>query len=382
MRESKLDEEFDEDKWRRSAKGQQEKDWWLNRCHTETEDRWPDHTEASYDAEKSIIEFGKCFVDNETDRPIEINYVHSLIKSWGQPLNESEEGHTVYQVVKDTDIHSSLGEDVSNQEPTVVTEHDCELCAKDKAEELNMTVTPGEKEVLGTEYKVQKKELKESKKAPDKEQQRQDIEDFVKDHVDDYIVKPYVYDHDVTGLAKELAFVTDYLTAQNPDMFIEQYDYEPDWDLFTQISEDYVQEVVGELTYKEGFEDLNELFCQELEESIKEENKDKLTEAVGSQEEEDIRDWVYSTIDDWRTSWDDDREGAELAKNDLNSATDWFLNNLDEFEELYGYSLDTDSEEYLTTVSDAYVDEIWRDLSDSWDHFNDDDLDDEEDFED
>lgn len=117
-----------------------------------------------------------------------------------------------------------------------------------------------------------------------------------------------------------------------------------------------------------------------LSESV-EDKSDKLTEAVGSQEEEDIRDWVYSTIDDWRTSWDDDREGAELAKNDLNTATDWFLNNLDEFEEIYGYSLDVDAEDYLTTVSDAYVDEVWRDLSDSWDHFNDDDLDDEEDDE-
>ncbi len=351
---------FDEDTWRRSKKGQQEKDWWLNRCHIEyDEERWPDHTVESYDAGKSFEYYGKIFVDDDTDKPVSFSYVTSLLKSWGEPnqrVKESEESKDtveVYQVVKDTDVHSSLGEDVSNQKPVVVTEHDCEECAKEKANELNATVTSGEKAVLGTEYSVQKKEieLKESESVgpyyavvnygnigspiyahgpydtkeeaqerakfirkgfgsyerychawcrvmtqkdidradrrgygykiqvpkkrvtessesgqfvPDEDDQRPDIYDFVNNYIQSEIVNPYVYDHDVEGLATELAGVM-YHTSRLAEDFEDEYGYAPYEDIFEDVVEDAVQEAVSELTYKEGFEDLNELFCQEFD---------------------------------------------------------------------------------------------------------------------
>ena len=173
----RLKEFFDEDSWRRSAKGQQERAWWFNHCHAETENRWRNKKGtqnffACDDADESIMRFGKFFVDDETDKPVEPNYVASLLKSWGDPsdlnkkkkVRESEDTVDIYQVVRDSDIKSSLGDDVSNIEPQVVSEFDCKDCAEDKANELNSTVTPGEKAVLGTEYSVQKKdiELKEA----------------------------------------------------------------------------------------------------------------------------------------------------------------------------------------------------------------------------
>lgn len=172
----RLQEFFDEDSWRKSKKGQEERDWWYNHVHTETDNKWRNKKGtqnffACDDADESIMRFGKIYIDDTNDMPVEPNYVASLLKSWGEPVDpkslkrrrESEEAEDddvlIYQVVRTSDIGSSLGEDVSNVEPTVVSEFDCEDCAKAKAEELNQTVTPGEKAVLGTEYDVQEKEI-------------------------------------------------------------------------------------------------------------------------------------------------------------------------------------------------------------------------------
>jgi len=98
--------------------------------------------------------------------------------------------------------------------------------------------------------------------APSEDQQRDEIDMFVREWVDD-IVKPYVYDHDAEGLAVELAHVTDRLVNWDSDTVIEELGYEPDWDLFEEVSNSVVEDTVGDLTYKEGFEDLNDLFCEE-----------------------------------------------------------------------------------------------------------------------
>ena len=118
---------------------------------------------------------------------------------------------------------------------------------------------------------------------------------------------------------------------------------------------------------------------KELDQLLERVNKALLKEATGSQEEQDIKDWVYSTIDDWRTSWDDSKEGAESARYDLETAEDWFLNNLDEFEETYGYSLDTDAETLLSTIASGYANEVLNDIQESWDHFDDSEDDEDED---
>lgn len=59
-----------------------------------------------------------------------------------------------YLVVRSSNIKSALNEDASNIKDTVIAEFNTEDQAASKAAALNETITPEEKEFLGTEYKV------------------------------------------------------------------------------------------------------------------------------------------------------------------------------------------------------------------------------------
>ena len=110
---------------------------------------------------------------------------------------------------------------------------------------------------------------------------------------------------------------------------------------------------------------------EEEEEDEEEEDleESKIRESLGSQEEDDIKDWIQNTIDDWKYSWEDGDEGCSQAAVDLMSAKDWFLNNMDEFAEVYGYELDSDAEELISSVVDICVDETIDYLEDSREKF-------------
>jgi len=62
-----------------------------------------------------------------------------------------------YQVLRTSKMESALGKDVANLKPQVIAEFDCEECAKERADKLNLTVLPAERELFGTEYTVEKK---------------------------------------------------------------------------------------------------------------------------------------------------------------------------------------------------------------------------------
>lgn len=170
----------DQERWRNSERGKQEGDWWLNKCHAEDTNRFEGSNLqgtlggwASADAKESMEKFGKVFVDDTTGRPVDATYAASLIKTWGEPKSaealteakeESKDGEIViFQVVRTSKEGSLLGDDVANLEDTVVYEFDYEDKAKEKADELNDTVTPEEKELLGTEYKVEKRKVETDK---------------------------------------------------------------------------------------------------------------------------------------------------------------------------------------------------------------------------
>lgn len=173
--------EEDQERWRNSEKGKQEGDWWLNRCHAEDTNRFINSnaqgtlgTWVSHDAKESMEKFGKIFVDDESDRPVEPSYAASLIKTWGEPkskiesLEEAKEKDSnieIYQVIRTSTEGSPLGEDVANLEDSVVYEFDKKEDAEEKVEELNNTVTPEEKALLGTEYKVEKRKISTEKLA-------------------------------------------------------------------------------------------------------------------------------------------------------------------------------------------------------------------------
>lgn len=82
-------------------------------------------------------------------------------KEYAKKKKENANKVKVYQVVRTSNIPSSLGADVSNIEGEVVYEFDDHDGGKEvaeaKAEELNSYMLPEEKEVFGTEYKVVEK---------------------------------------------------------------------------------------------------------------------------------------------------------------------------------------------------------------------------------
>ena len=106
----------------------------------------------------------------------------------------------------------------------------------------------------------------------------------------------------------------------------------------------------------------------------------RLKEAEENSLEQKIDDWVISTIDDWRSSWDDSPDGARAAKYDLETANDWFWNNLADFEDKYDYIVEEDDERFSDCLNETinnYVEETLQELRDSWDHFDDDSEDDD-----
>ena len=66
----------------------------------------------------------------------------------------------IWQVRRVSGIGSSLGEDIANIEPQVVCEFDCKECAEERKEELEKSILPEEKELLGTSYDIHKVPLK------------------------------------------------------------------------------------------------------------------------------------------------------------------------------------------------------------------------------
>ena len=173
FREAYMDEDWIE-KWKASEKGKLEGDWFKNRVHGLKKGYNPceDDSDVDHkvDAKKSIDEFGRVYWDDDLNHPVFPSYVRSLRKTWGEPnrldddaneaMTEAEDdGPCVYNVVRNTEIGSPLGEDISNVEGTVVCQYDNKEDADAKAEELNDTVLPEEKDLLGVSYKVEKQKL-------------------------------------------------------------------------------------------------------------------------------------------------------------------------------------------------------------------------------
>lgn len=174
FRESKKIREFidfskdeDQETWRKSPKGKMEGTWWRDHCHSETENIF-DRLDK-IDAKRSLEKLGKIYVDEYTGRPIDPNYAKSLLRTWGEPKGKKEvleessdkkekkdENIEIYKVVRSYKVGAPIGEDVAKLEDLIICDCDTKEEADEKAEELNLTVTPEEKSLLGTEYKVNK----------------------------------------------------------------------------------------------------------------------------------------------------------------------------------------------------------------------------------
>lgn len=180
FREAYMDEDWIE-KWKASDKGKQEGDWFKNKVHGLKKGYNPFEDETlvnkpwnglqnEWDAKDQLERFGRVYVDEENNSVLDPYYTDSLRKTWGEPdrldddaneaMTEAEDdGPCVYNVVRNTEIGSPLGEDISNVEGTVVCQYDNKEDADAKAEELNDTVLPEEKDLLGVSYKVEKQKL-------------------------------------------------------------------------------------------------------------------------------------------------------------------------------------------------------------------------------
>ena len=142
---------------------------------------------------------------------------------------------------------------------------------------------------------------------------------------------------------------------------------------FKQIEDefpDFLRSYLDDLESQYG--SVYELDEEEEEEDENEEeglNESKMRESTGSQEEDDIRDWVQNTMGDWMESWFQGYNGCSQAAIDLMSAKDWFLRNMDEFNENYGYELDSDADELISYIVDSCIDETIDYLEDSSEKF-------------
>lgn len=81
-----------------------------------------------------------------------LSHPERLEESNKSPKEEEKKG--LYQVVRTSNITSSLGDGIANIKDTVVYEFKDKDKAEIKALALNKTVLPEEKELLGTEYIV------------------------------------------------------------------------------------------------------------------------------------------------------------------------------------------------------------------------------------
>lgn len=70
-------------------------------------------------------------------------------------VDDEVKTHTVYRVMRKSDMASSLGETLSHLNDNVISEFDTEEEAKERAELLNGTVLPEEVEFFGTRYEVE-----------------------------------------------------------------------------------------------------------------------------------------------------------------------------------------------------------------------------------
>ena len=155
--------------WKSTPKGKMEGKWWTSKV--KVSDFNPFDKETDFykwlDANKSLEKLGKVYLQDD-GVVIDPNYAESLIKTWGEPgiveITESKEEDDgepgIYQVRRVSGIGSSLGEDVANIEPQVVFELDTKEAAEEKKAELEASILPEEKELLGTSYEIHKVPLK------------------------------------------------------------------------------------------------------------------------------------------------------------------------------------------------------------------------------
>ena len=183
------DKEDDQERWRTSPKGRAEGEWFKNKVHGLKKGYNPFEDEAcvnkpwnglynEMDAKDHLEKFGRVYVDEEHNSVLDPYYTKSLLKTWGEPNRldaddaDSYEWHAdnlheatddepgIYQVLRKSGIGSSLGEDVANIEPQVVCEFKTKEEAEERKKELEDSVLPEEKELLGTSYEVKKVPLK------------------------------------------------------------------------------------------------------------------------------------------------------------------------------------------------------------------------------
>lgn len=169
--------------WKSSPKGKAEGEWYKNKVHGLKKGYNPFEDETlvnkpwnglqnEWDAKDQLERFGRVYVDDENNSVLDPYYTDSLRKTWGEPSRLDDENHAlteakeekeeddgkpgIYQVRRISGIGSSLGEDVSNVEPQVVCEFDTKEDAEERRDELEATILPEEKELLGTSYDVHK----------------------------------------------------------------------------------------------------------------------------------------------------------------------------------------------------------------------------------
>ena len=80
--------------------------------------------------------------------------------SYAKPQGEKVQESVRYQVVRKLDIPSALGDKFKSKDKDVVAEFVNRKDAEERAQALDETVTPGEKETFGTRYEVVEKEFK------------------------------------------------------------------------------------------------------------------------------------------------------------------------------------------------------------------------------
>lgn len=174
----------DQERWRNSPKGKLEGDWFKNKVHGLKKGYNPFEDDAvvnkpwnglynEMDAKDHLERFGRVYVDEEHNSVLDPYYTKSLLATWGEPnrldddnvaMTESKEEDDgkpgIYQVRRISGIGSSLGEEISNIEPQVVCEFDTKEEAEERKAELEASVLPEEKELLGTSYEIHKVPLK------------------------------------------------------------------------------------------------------------------------------------------------------------------------------------------------------------------------------
>ena len=164
----------DQERWRNSPKGKAEGEWFKNRVHGLKKGYNPFEDDTlvnkpwnglynEMDAKDQLEKFGRVYVNDDNNSVLDPYYTKSLLATWGEPNRLDDENHAlneakeeddgkpgIYQILRKSGIGSSLGEDISNVEPQVVCEFKTKEEADERLKELEDSVLPEEKELLGT----------------------------------------------------------------------------------------------------------------------------------------------------------------------------------------------------------------------------------------